>query len=74
MSEIWVALKNYLYGIGWLLICLQFTLLGFRLLSRAMPVDVSSEIKNQNMACALMVGLALAGLIVGALYFAAHVS
>lgn len=74
MSELWAALKSYLYGIGWLVISIQLSLLGFRLFDKMTPIDLRKEIENQNMACAIMVGLLLLGLVFGTLYFAAHVA
>lgn len=74
MGELFLALKSYLYGIGWLLICIQATILGFRAFDRHCPVDFGKEIEEHNMAFAVMVGLFLFGLVFGTLYLAAHVS
>jgi uncharacterized membrane protein YjfL (UPF0719 family) len=72
MSDVWIALKNYIYGIGWLLIAIQMTIVGFRLFDHFCPIDFREEIKKQNMAFAVMIGLFLFGLTFGILYFAAH--
>lgn len=73
-TEILLALKSYLYGIGWLTICVFFVILAFRLFTRHGPVDVKKELEKQNMALALMLGLWLLGLTFGILYLAAHIS
>lgn len=72
MNDLWLAFKNYLYGIGWLLIAVQAILYGFRLFARFCPLDVRQEIQDRNMAFAVMVGLFLFGLTFGVLYFVAH--
>lgn len=73
MSDLWLALKNYLYGIGWLLVALLAIVKGFHLFSKFCPIDIRREIENKNMAAAVMVGLFLFGLSFGILYFLAHV-
>jgi ABC-type sulfate transport system permease component len=73
MSDFWLALKNYLYGIGWLFIAFQAIAYGLRLFVRVCPLDIRHEIAAKNMAAAVMVGLFLFGLAFGVLYFVAHV-
>ena len=72
MNDLWLALKNYAYGIGWLLIAVQAILFGFRLFARFCPLDMRKEIQDRNMAFAVMAGLFLLGLTFGVLYFVAH--
>lgn len=72
--DILVALRNYIYGAGWLIIAIQFTIIGYRLFDRLCPIDFKKELENQNMAFALLLGLFMLGLSFGALYFAAHMS
>lgn len=74
MAGFFQALRNYLYGIGWLIICIQFTILGFRLFDKHCPIDFKKEVEKGNTAFAIMIGLFLFGLVFGILYFAAHVS
>ena len=74
IGEILLAFKSYLYGIGWLAICIFFSAVGFRLFDHLCPIDFRREIEKQNMAFAIMVGLYLLGLTFGILYLAAHIS
>ncbi len=74
MHEMLLALKSYLYACGWLLISILFVIIGYRLFDRFCPIDFSREIRQQNMAFALMIGLFLLGIAFGTLYLAAHVS
>ena len=74
MSDLWLALKSYLYGIGWMLICIQFCIIGIRLFDKFSPVDFKKEVEEKNMAFAVIIGLYLFGLTFGMLYFASHVS
>ena len=74
MSDLWSALKSYLYGIGWLVIVVQFLPIAVRTVLRLVPVDARQEIEKQNLAFALLAGLFLLGLSFGVFYFVAHVS
>jgi hypothetical protein len=77
LSEIWYALKSYLYGIGWLTIIICFLPIAVRAVLAVVglgPLDARKEIEKQNLAFAVVAGLFLLGLIFGVLYFAAHVS
>lgn len=68
------AIYAYLYGAGWLLLALFFTILGFRLFDKFTPFDFKAEIEKGNMAFAVLLGLFLLGLTFGVLYLAAHLS
>lgn len=74
ITEILLALKSYLYGIGWLVICITFTIIGYRAFDHFCPINFRKEIEKQNMAFALLLGLFLLGLTFGILYLAAHIS
>jgi hypothetical protein len=77
LSDLWYALKSYLYGIGWLAIIVYFLPVAVRTVLAVVglgAVDVRKEIEKQNLAFAVTAGLFLLGLVFGALYFAAHVS
>ncbi len=73
-GEVFLALKSYLYGCGWLVIALVGTAQGLRYLQRYSPVNVKAELERGNMAVALVLGLFLFGLVFGILYLAAHLS
>lgn len=77
MSDVWSALKSYLYGIGWLVIVVNFLPIAIRaVLSMAGlgPGEARKELEKQNLAFAVVAGLFLLGLVFGVFYFAAHVS
>lgn len=77
LSEVWYALKSYLYGIGWLAIIIVFLPLAVRAVLAVVglgPRDARKELEKQNLAFAVVAGLFLLGLVFGVLYFAAHVS
>ncbi len=69
-----LSLRAYAYGIGWLVICISFAIIGFRLFDRFCPIDFKHEIQEKNLAFAVMAGLFLFGLTFGILYLAAHLS
>lgn len=73
-GEIFWALKNYVYGAGWLALCILASIVGFRLFDRFCPIDFKKQIEAGNMAFAVMAGLFLLGLTFGILYLAAHIS
>lgn len=64
------ALRQYLYGIGWLVICITFCITSFKLFDKFTPVDFKKELEEKNIAFALFVGLFLFGLALGTLIFA----
>jgi len=66
------ALTAYLYGMGWLVICISFSAIGFKVLDRVVPIDFRKEIEERNMPFAVLLGLFMFGLSFGTLYFAAH--
>lgn len=74
MQDFLIALKCYLYGIGWLVICVTFCVIGFRVFDRFCPIDFKKEIEEKNMAFAVMLGMFLLGLTFGILYLAANIS
>ena len=74
MDVFLMAIKSYLYGIGWLVICITFSVIGFRVFDRFCPIDFRKEIEEKNMAFAVMLGLFLLGLTFGILYLAANIS
>ncbi len=74
MHQVLLALKSYLYGGVWLLIAILVAILGYRLLDHYSPIDLTHEIRQQNIAASLVVGLFLLGLVFGTLYLAAHIS
>lgn len=74
MADLMAALKSYLYGIGWLMISLAFSIIGLKVFDRFSPIDFKKQIEKGNIAFALMMGLFLFGLTFGILYLAANVS
>lgn len=74
MEDFLAVLYRYLYGMGWLVLCLVFTGVGFKVLDRLVPIDFKAEIEKGNMAFGIMMGLFLFGLTFGTLYFAGSVS
>ena len=70
MAEFLAALKQYLYGIGWLVICIAFCVFSFKLFDRFVPIDFKKEIEEKNIAFAIFMGLFLFGLALGTLLFA----
>jgi len=74
MEQFLAALKQYLYGIGWLIICISFCLASFKVFDRFTPVDFKKELEEKNIAVALFMGLFLFGLALGTLLFAGMVS
>lgn len=68
------ALKSYAFGIGWLIICLAFVIIGFRLFDHFCPIDFKKQLEEKNLAFAVMIGLFLFGLTFGILYLAAHLA
>jgi len=74
MEDFLLALKSYAYGIGWLVLCIGFSAVGFKVFDKLTPIDFRKEIEAGNMAFAVMVGAFLFGLTFGVLYFAANVS
>ena len=72
MQDFLVALKSYLYGIGWGVIAIQLTILAYRLFDRFTPLDCGREIRERNTAFAVVVGMFLFGISFGVLYLAAH--
>jgi hypothetical protein len=77
VSDLWYALKSYLYGIGWLAIITVFLPIAIRTVLGLVglgPMDARKEIEKQNLAFAVAAGLFLLGLVFGLFYFAAHVS
>ncbi len=74
MNTFLLALQSYAYGIGWLVLCIAFAIIGFRLFDRFCPIDFKQQIEEKNIAFALMAGMFLFGLTFGILYLAAHLS
>lgn len=70
MEQFLNALKQYMYGTGWLIICITFCIVSFKLFDRFTPVDFKKELEEKNIAFALFVGLFLFGLALGTLIFA----
>ena len=70
MADFFAALKQYAYGIGWLIICISFCIVSFKVFDRFVPIDFKKEIENQNIAFAIFMGLFLFGLALGTLIFA----
>lgn len=76
-SELWSALKSYLYGSGWLVIIIYALPIAARAVLAVVglgPLDARKELEKQNLAFGIAAGLFLLGLVFGLLYFAAHVS
>lgn len=65
---------RYAYGIGWLVICIVFTAIGFKIFDALTHIDFKAELEKGNVGFGLLVGLYLLGLTFGCLYFAAHIS
>ena len=74
MEQFLGALKQYLYGIGWLVICITFCIVAFKLFNKFSPVDFKKELEEKNIAFALFMGLFMLGIALGALLFAGSVS
>ena len=72
MQEFLLALRTYLYGIGWGVVAIQLTILAYRLFDRFTPLDFGREIREQNTAFAVVLGMFLFGISFGVLYLAAH--
>ena len=70
MADFLAAIKQYLYGIGWLVICITFCIVSFKAFDKFVPVDFKKQIEEKNMAFALFMGLFLFGLALGTLLFA----
>jgi len=68
------ALISYAYGTGWLVLCIVFAIIGFKVFDKFCPIDFKQEIEKGNTAFALLIGLFLFGLTFGILYFAAHLA
>ncbi|TVR15216.1 MAG: DUF350 domain-containing protein [Planctomycetota bacterium] len=78
MEDFWqttgALFARYAYGIGWLVICIVFTAIGFKVFDRLTHIDLRAELEKGNVGFGILVGLYLLGLTFGCLYFAAHIS
>lgn len=78
MEDFWATtvslFARYAYGIGWLVICIVFTAIGFKVFDRLTHINFKEELEKGNVGFGIMIGLFLLGLTFGCLYFAAHIS
>ncbi len=67
-------LGRYVYGIGWLAVCLAAIVVGIRLFRAALPIDLKQHLEERNLAVALVFGLFLVALIGGIFFLAGHLA
>lgn len=70
MAGFLAAIKQYLYGAGWFVICITFCIVSYKLLDKYIPINFKKEIEEKNMAFAVFLGLFMMGLALGSLLFA----
>jgi len=68
------AFLQYLYGVGWLVICVACSIGAYRVFDWLDPLDFRDELRKGNMAVGLVIGLMLLGMTLGTLIFAGMIS